>query len=69
MAMREVRIWFLASCEHVEDQLSALDEDELGVIERARIRGHLAMCRACKRVLRDLRATGRALASLRDDVA
>lgn len=69
MTMREVRIWFLASCEHVKDQLSALDEGELGVIERARIRGHLAMCRACKRVLRDLRATGRALASLRDDVA
>ncbi len=62
-------MWFLASCEHVEDRLSALDEGDLGVFERARVRGHLAMCRACGRVVRGLRATRRALESLRDDVA
>ena len=39
------------------------------MFERARVRGHLAMCRACSGVLRGLRATRQALESLRDDAA
>jgi len=32
-----------------------------------RVRGHLAMCRVCARVLRGLRVTREALGPLRDD--
>jgi anti-sigma factor RsiW len=62
-------MWFLASCEHVRERLSALEDGELGTLERMRIQGHLAICRACARVQRGLRATRDALALLRDDVA
>ncbi len=62
-------MWFLASCEHVEDRLSALDDGDLGMFERVRVRSHLAICRACSHVLRGLRATRLALESLRNDVA
>jgi predicted anti-sigma-YlaC factor YlaD len=62
-------VWFLASCEHVQERLSALDDGELGRIESLRVRGHLAMCRACARVRRGLRVTRDALELLRDDAA
>ncbi len=62
-------MWFLASCEHVRERLSALDEGDLGLVERLRLRGHLAMCRVCARVQRGLRATRSALADLRGDPA
>ncbi len=62
-------MWFLASCEHVHERLSALEEGDLGLAERLRLRGHLAMCRACVRVQRGLRATRSVLADLRDDSA
>lgn len=60
-------MWFLASCEQVRERLSALDEGDLGTVERLRVRGHLAMCRVCARVLRGLRTTRVALGTLRDD--
>lgn len=62
-------MWFLASCEHVHERLSALDEGDLGLVERLRLRGHLAMCRACARIQRGLRTTRTALADLRQDSA
>ncbi len=60
-------MWFLASCEQVRERLSALDEGDLGTVERIRVRGHLAMCRVCACVLRGLRVTREALGTLRDD--
>ncbi len=60
-------MWFLASCEHVRERLSALDEGDLRPFERMRVRSHLAMCRVCARVRRGLRVTREALGTLRDD--
>lgn len=62
-------MWFLASCEHVQERLSDLEDGELGRLDALRVRGHLAMCRACARVRRGLRATRDALETLRDDAA
>ena len=62
-------MWVFAHCEHVREQLSALDEGDLGVLERLRIRGHLAMCRTCASISKGLRATRDALTYLRDDTA
>ncbi len=60
-------MWFLASCEHVQDRLSDLADGELHGIERIRLRGHLVMCRACGGVARGLAATRAALGTLRDE--
>lgn len=62
-------MWFLASCEHVQDRLSALADGELGGVERLRVRGHLAVCRTCAAVARGLARTRAALSGLRDDEA
>ncbi len=62
-------MWLFAHCEHVQEQLSALDEGDLGILERLRIRSHLAMCRTCAPIYKGLRATREALTYLRDDTA
>ena len=62
-------MWLFAHCKHVQERLSALDEGDLGVLERLRIRSHLAMCHTCAPIHNGLRATRQALTYLRDDTA
>ena len=62
-------MWFLASCDHVRERLSAFEDGELGIFERLRVRAHLSMCRACARVYRGLLTTLVALETLRHDTS
>jgi len=56
----------MMSCRDVAELASAHLDGQLSTGQRVRIRMHLAMCRHCRRLVRQLRATVRALAGVRD---
>ena len=56
----------MMSCREVSEKASAHLDGELSARQRMGIRLHLAMCRHCRRFLRQLRATVHALGALRE---
>lgn len=54
----------MLSCREVTDKASDYLDDALPLGQRMALRMHLAMCRHCRRYLRQLRATVAALGSL-----
>ena len=54
----------MLTCKEITELVTAYAEGRLGLLDRLRFQLHLGMCRHCRRYVRQLEATARALGRL-----
>ncbi|HEY6104663.1 MAG TPA: zf-HC2 domain-containing protein [Anaeromyxobacteraceae bacterium] len=56
----------MMTCKQITELVTAYAEGQLGLMDRIRFRLHIGMCRHCRRYVRQLKATAKALGKLPD---